>query len=157
MNRSCADALIPKTFCECNEKIDLNTEESEKEIGKNFKEIGEFLVKSLNNFTESLRNKCAVFNLEKVESIKKGYYSDAYYDVSNEFIRKLSNYLITLNSKILKKVTFNAQPGDAKFKTSIRLKNGKIVVSSEFNRLSKYGKQSKCIEEKKYSGICFCK
>lgn len=54
-------------------------------------------------------------------------------------------------------MTFAAQPGNAQFKTNVLMEKGEFVTQSRFERLSKYGNQSACMTDKKYSGICYCK
>lgn len=81
-NRSCASALIPKSYCKCNKEISMDIDQFKKEIGKNFKYISELLINSLNDFTKLLRDKCEIFKLEKILSITKSFYLKTYYQVS---------------------------------------------------------------------------
>lgn len=155
-NRSCADALIPLAYCRCHKGITIDIKQFRKDIQrKTSKNFNESLIDSLNNFTELLRDQCEVFKLEKVISARQGYYLGDYYEVSIEIIKQFeisSNY----NNFKPTKVIFKAQPGNAVFKAIVRPKNDMIDING-FKRLSKYGSQSECMNDKIYSGICFCK
>lgn len=85
-NRTCGDALILNTFCDCNKEVSLSITQLGTEIGKDPKEIGESLINSLNDLTKSHRDKCEIFKLQNIESVTRKYYLHAYYDVSNEII-----------------------------------------------------------------------
>ena len=43
------------------------------------------------------------------------------------------------------------------FLASFYGKEKNLIIIGDIDRISMYGKQSSCMEEKKYAGLCFCK
>ena len=137
-NRSCQDALVPNVFCVCDQKSEMAEEEFKADTGHSFAEVNERSIRAINRQTYSVRSKCQPFELVKLMSAHKRILTVQFF---YEF-----KYLV--------------QPGDAIFVVYYKYRfvdNKKLEAYLKIVRLSKYGRQSDCMTEKKYYGFCFCK
>ena len=107
--------------------------------------------------TVLVRDLCEILKLENIESIIEMFYSDVYYEVINDFNFIIFSFHFNLILSKQIQILFITQPGDAKFKANVSVKEKKLIIIGDIDRISMYGKQSSCMEEKKYAGLCFCK
>ncbi len=139
LNRTCQQALIPLSYCNCVQKTALLSESDFFALTKvNYKQIGDFITNELNLIANEFRSKCELFVLEAILSANKLSYFDSEYF---EF-------------------TLKYQPGNSTFETSILVndkENNELKIHDRIFRVSRYGTQSSCMTDSKYFGFCFCK
>ena len=132
--RSCAEALIPVTYCGCFKAVDLSEEDFSAETQHSFRSIGAKTLDYIKNITKTIRDKCVPYNVTSVSNFKKIFYS---------------------GQKIVYSGQIMMQPGDALFQL-----NFKMSPDLKFNdaplRLSQYGNQSSCINDRNLQNYCFC-
>ena len=140
VNRSCREALIPIQFCTCISKVDVDADGFLKETGINLSNAAKVVVDKLNKKIEHLKEKCAVFVVKSVESVKK---------------------IVGDDRNSLFELSVLAEPGDARFKALIQVRDGdesKIELKSRISRENKYGEMSACLkgDDREFRDSCYC-
>lgn len=141
-NRTCLDALIADKFCSCFHQENISEAEFSMDTSgqETFASTALMLVNEINALTSSARDKCAPFELDRVESFKK---------------------LVISRIKIYSVVVV-LRPGDAWFEANLKLdegkrrSNGRLKLNGDPTRLSAYGNQSHCVQDLKLVNYCYC-
>lgn len=140
-DRSCSDALIPNIYCTCNQRSDMDEPEFFSETNTTYERIKELSMLAINEPTNKLRDKCALFTFDKLLSARKNL----------------------LSSMFFYEFRLMVQPGDAIFAVYFRYRFLNIKPKDRFLerylkhvRLSKYGIQSNCMTNKNLMGYCYC-
>ena len=139
--RDCNDSSIPEMYCGCYEDIEI----TDFELLQPRYTIPK-IIKKIESFTESVRQKCAVYKLESIHKLYKRSFSrtDSEYQMGNSMILILQLYL---------------KPGHALFEIVLRGydNNTRFEVIGEITRINLYGKQAHCLNDKLLNNYCFCK
>ncbi len=137
INRTCEAALIPSRFCNCFDTKLLTNKDFFKETMVDSTVLGELICDRVNNFTSKNREKCKLFKLNRIDSIKRVI---------------LDEVTIYVGMVVL-------EPGDAWFEAmfSINARRKKEVnILGAPKRMSRYGDQSKCVNNANLKDYCFC-
>jgi hypothetical protein len=148
MNRSCLDALINEDECNCQIRTEsLTNEQFQLDTGYSIELMNNYLVDLLRSKSSKHRNKCALYQFDRIDYIKK------------KFIN---------NNKIVYDFAIIVQPYDSKFLFKLKLlkpskeTKSKINLSTEpkIERLSRYDQTAECIKQEKNSAelifFCYC-
>ena len=133
-NRTCNEALIPVSFCSCFKSVDLSEAQVLNETKHSFRSISAKTLNYIKNITATIRDKCVPYNVTSVSNFKKLFYS-------------YTN--IVYSGQIM------LQPGDALFQLNFKMSPDLKFYDAPL-RLSKYGDQSKCINDRNLKNYCFC-
>ena len=72
--------MIPSGFCDCNQPINMNFTDFEKETRKSSEYLNQFLLSALNDIIEPIKDQCEIFSkIDKISSIEKKIYNNVYY------------------------------------------------------------------------------
>ena len=132
--RSCKDTLIPDTYCSCFKSVELSEAQFLNETKHSFKSIGTKALDFIKNITKTIRDKCVPYNVTSVSNFKKVFYS---------------------GQKIVYSGQIMLQPGDALFQLNFQM-SPDLKFNDAPLRLSQYGDQSKCINDRNLQNYCFC-
>ena len=134
-NRTCTDALIPSTFCNCNKVLGkISEQEFSRRTKSNYEIASRFLVDSINNVANVYRKKCKLYELSEILSVKP-------------IIAELVEYY---------EFKVRLQPNNATFKGNLEFSNGKFRIHGNLIRLSLYRNESSCMTDYKIHGFCYC-
>ena len=141
VNRSCSDTFIPQQYCSCNDESRITIQDFKKltKIANGVEKVQNLALDYVNNLTSHIRDKCEIYRLQELESIKL---------ISNE------------NSKSRNfQFTFIFEPGKSFFEATIEASHEtkEIKILGKVLRLSRYGLQSICIEDSFLKNYCYCK
>ena len=143
VNRSCEDALVPNQYCLCFEENAITILEFEKERNITMFNVTNFFLIFVNNLIKNVTDKCKEFQFDKVNEIRR-YFTDA----------RFAQY----------KFIILLQPGNALFEVLISVDLTKtikdknlITVVGNVVRLSLYGHQSFCLNDKVLERFCYCR
>ena len=138
-SRGCEEALIPERYCRHFKGIPLGKEEFMLLTKHTMEEATDFVVQQLNNMFDKQQELCELYRLDKVNSFQK----------------------IVIKSKkdtAFYKLVLELSPGSSVFDAFLDLdKQGKLRLKSKPVRLSVYGDQSYCVNERINKNYCFCK
>ena len=143
VNRSCEDALIPHQFCLCFEENTITNVEFETERNITISYVTNVFLIFVNNLIKDVSEKCKEFQFDKVNEIRR-YIIDA----------RFAQY----------KFIILLQPGNALFEVLINVDLTRTLKDKNFIsvlgnviRLSLYGHQSFCINDKVLERFCYCR
>ncbi|KAI1702251.1 hypothetical protein DdX_15589 [Ditylenchus destructor] len=144
--RDCASLRIPFDYCQCPGKYIDVTEEEDLKLRLALKSL-EKLNADIN--ARGFSDKCEKLELDKNVKIALMEFMDTNY------LKKTANTSVRHF-----KIVFQATPGGGLFSIKIRkLVNGNVeFTADQFERLNKYGDQSKCAQQDAIvKPLCFCK
>ena len=143
VNRSCEDALVPNQYCLCFEENAITILEFEKERNITMFNVTNYFLIFVNNLIKNVTDKCKEFQFDKVNEIRR-------YIIDSRFAQY--KFIILL------------QPGNALFEvlisvdlTRTRKDTNLISVVGNVVRLSMYGHQSFCLNDKFLRRFCYCR
>ncbi|RNA10162.1 hypothetical protein BpHYR1_050453 [Brachionus plicatilis] len=125
LNRSCDEAYIPEKFCPCLKYTDIDETMLKSETKFDFKMMSEFVLDHVVSKTKMIRSKCKNYKFEKLVQIQK----------ANKI------------NKLLYRIVYMLQPGDAWFESFVNFVDNKFEFNSETVRLSAYENQPFCIDD----------
>ena len=136
-NRSCRDAFIPENFCSCNRKPSINEKEFNNLTNITFEQVKKFLLNYINNLTKKNRNKCKLLIFERLDRVFEFFHAT---------IKDLYNF------------SFSLQPIDASFQAVIKINktNNNLSLYGKVVRLTSFGNNSNCINDKNLKLFCHC-
>lgn len=156
--RSCSLAYIEPHWCACLEWEDVPLSSSI------VKQLGNTLIKTLNDYTESHRNLCALLSISKIMWVTKMRPNENLIKFNKN--ADIDGFVADLSSKMaIKSDIYQIQalltPGDSLFEASVThfFDSDRLELKlSDVSRINMYGRQARCIENefpnlRKY---CYC-
>lgn len=156
--RSCAHAYIEPHWCACLEWN--NVPETDPIV----KRLGQTVIDTLNNYTKSHRNLCAILGVGEILLVTKMRPNDNLIKFNKN--ADIDGFVadLTAKTKLLSdmyQIKVSLQPGDSLFEASIShfLKSNELQLKlKDISRTNMYGSQARCIENdypnlRKY---CYC-
>ena len=133
VNRSCADAQIPDTYCSCFRKENLDESQFLLETQNTFHSAALMALDHIRNLTHNVQSLCVPYNITSVNTFKK-----LIYDKETVYSGRM----------IL-------EPGTALFELNFKMKPS-LTLSDTPIRLNRYANQSHCVNDRLLRTICFC-
>ena len=134
--RTCKEALIPSSLCQCFDQQPLTNGQFHSETGLSFDQAATTVLNYVNGLTNDVRADCEPFRLNKTVSIKRLRMNEI-------------RFFTTL-------VVF--EPGEAWFEANLLNDRHKsLQVYNTPTRMSRYGNQSSCIQSDVLKNFCFCR
>ena len=143
VNRSCREALIENKRCTCVDFAIPTEAEFKKQTGFLFSDAVQKVIEYINRIFDVKRELCEVYKLNNIVKFQMDTNSASY----------------SKSGKIKLKCLFIADPGEAWFQANFNfdIKNKIFVINQAPTRMSKYGKQSSCVDNSFFRNYCFCK
>ncbi|GAB1601031.1 uncharacterized protein LOC115216737 [Argonauta hians] len=148
-SRTCSQAGIPQQFCACFKTLDINPNDKIVSI------LTEFMLKSINAFTENVRQLCTKFSFSSVLNVQKQVPSGSLLIKTKP---KLFGFQLFYDDPIgIYIISMKVKPNDAIFEANINVRStNSMEILGGIYRINRYGNQSFCVNEKKLKPYCYC-
>ena len=135
LQRSCSDAQIPKTYCSCFHKENLDEKQFLSETKITFNSAALIALNEIRNLTFEVKSLCAPYSLAKTNSFKRIVFNDG---------------------EIIYSGRMELQPGEALFEINFKMNSSGLILNDTPLRLSRYDNQSYCVSKRLLKNLCFC-
>ncbi|RWS06983.1 uncharacterized protein B4U79_10917 [Dinothrombium tinctorium] len=136
LDRNCAEALIPESYCVCDQREELNV--SDAKVQK----AAEVLVLKLNAILKQ-EKKCKKLFLHEIKSCSLIYHSHALINKEKQSERRYE-------------LVIDVKPSNAVFRGQVIEKSGEWEQRTEISRINAYKDQSYCVNDRFLKKFCFC-
>jgi hypothetical protein len=135
-DRSCEDASIAPTYCECELSATVEVSVDDTQVF----DVANKTVTSMNNQLQtSYKGLCSILRLQSIVEAR------------------VTNQTAATNRRIYYTLTFKTEPGEGLFQAMVeRLKSGMVMILGDVLRLSPYAAHAGCINHIQHKKWCDC-